>query len=87
MIKMSKCSPLWTTLPITSLAFFFFVFHLFINPFLKSACVCVVQKFTKETPKGDLDVLIQPLLEHCSSIKMNTWLGEYRRPPVSSSSF
>ncbi|XP_024921135.1 gamma-aminobutyric acid type B receptor subunit 1 isoform X2 [Cynoglossus semilaevis] len=34
-----------------------------------------VEKFTKETPKGDLDVLIQPLLEHCSSIKMNTWLG------------
>ncbi|XP_058475233.1 gamma-aminobutyric acid type B receptor subunit 1 isoform X1 [Solea solea] len=34
-----------------------------------------VEKFTKEAPKGDLDVLIQPLLEHCSSIKMNTWLG------------
>lgn len=35
------------------------------------------QKFTKEAPKGDLDVLIQPLLEHCSSEKMNTWLGEW----------
>nr|XP_040043792.1 gamma-aminobutyric acid type B receptor subunit 1 isoform X2 [Gasterosteus aculeatus aculeatus] len=34
-----------------------------------------VEKFTKEAPKGDLDVLIQPLLEHCSSEKMNTWLG------------
>ncbi|XP_029023271.1 gamma-aminobutyric acid type B receptor subunit 1 isoform X2 [Betta splendens] len=34
-----------------------------------------VEKFTRETPKGDLDVLIQPLLEHCSSEKMNTWLG------------
>ncbi|XP_075962899.1 gamma-aminobutyric acid type B receptor subunit 1 [Anarhichas minor] len=34
-----------------------------------------VEKFTKETPKEDLDVLIQPLLEHCSSEKMNTWLG------------
>uniref|UniRef100_A0A8C9VI63 Gamma-aminobutyric acid type B receptor subunit 1 n=1 Tax=Scleropages formosus TaxID=113540 RepID=A0A8C9VI63_SCLFO len=34
-----------------------------------------VEKFTKEAPKGDLDVLIQPLLEHCSSKKMNTWLG------------
>ncbi|KTF94025.1 hypothetical protein cypCar_00048317, partial [Cyprinus carpio] len=33
------------------------------------------QKFTKEAPKEDLDVLIQPLLEHCSSEKMNTWLG------------
>ncbi|XP_077937408.1 gamma-aminobutyric acid type B receptor subunit 1 isoform X2 [Gasterosteus aculeatus] len=33
------------------------------------------KKFTKEAPKGDLDVLIQPLLEHCSSEKMNTWLG------------
>uniref|UniRef100_A0A8K9WTK2 Gamma-aminobutyric acid (GABA) B receptor, 1b n=1 Tax=Oncorhynchus mykiss TaxID=8022 RepID=A0A8K9WTK2_ONCMY len=29
----------------------------------------------REAPKGDLDVLIQPLLEHCSSDKMNTWLG------------
>uniref|UniRef100_A0A8C5B0J2 Gamma-aminobutyric acid (GABA) B receptor, 1b n=1 Tax=Gadus morhua TaxID=8049 RepID=A0A8C5B0J2_GADMO len=35
-----------------------------------------VEKFTREAPKGDLDVLIQPLLEHCSSEKMNTWLGE-----------
>ncbi|XP_077600201.1 gamma-aminobutyric acid type B receptor subunit 1 isoform X2 [Stigmatopora nigra] len=34
-----------------------------------------VEKFTRETPKGDLDVLIQPILEHCSSEKMNTWLG------------
>ncbi|XP_030637490.1 gamma-aminobutyric acid type B receptor subunit 1 isoform X2 [Chanos chanos] len=34
-----------------------------------------VEKFTREVPKGDLDVLIQPLLEHCSSEKMNTWLG------------
>ncbi|XP_061689604.1 gamma-aminobutyric acid type B receptor subunit 1 isoform X6 [Syngnathoides biaculeatus] len=34
-----------------------------------------VEKFTRESPKGDLDVLIQPLLEHCSSEKMNTWLG------------
>uniref|UniRef100_A0A6Q2WP67 Gamma-aminobutyric acid type B receptor subunit 1 n=1 Tax=Esox lucius TaxID=8010 RepID=A0A6Q2WP67_ESOLU len=34
-----------------------------------------VEKFTKEAPKGDLDVLIQPLLEHCTSEKMNTWLG------------
>ncbi|KAG9333507.1 hypothetical protein JZ751_011434 [Albula glossodonta] len=33
-----------------------------------------VEKFTREAPKGDLDVLIQPLLEHCSSEKMNTWL-------------
>ncbi|MGH0128060.1 UNVERIFIED_CONTAM: hypothetical protein FKN15_036105 [Acipenser sinensis] len=34
-----------------------------------------VEEFTKEAPKGDLDVLIQPLLEHCNSEKMNTWLG------------
>ncbi|XP_077447087.1 gamma-aminobutyric acid type B receptor subunit 1 isoform X5 [Stigmatopora argus] len=34
-----------------------------------------VEKFTREAPKGDLDVLIQPILEHCSSEKMNTWLG------------
>ncbi|XP_069054844.1 gamma-aminobutyric acid type B receptor subunit 1 isoform X2 [Lepisosteus oculatus] len=34
-----------------------------------------VEEFTKEAPKGDIDVLIQPLLEHCSSDKMNTWLG------------
>ncbi|XP_026156220.1 gamma-aminobutyric acid type B receptor subunit 1 [Mastacembelus armatus] len=34
-----------------------------------------VEKFTKEAPKGDVDVLIQPLLEHCSSEKMSTWLG------------
>uniref|UniRef100_A0A671MAN9 Gamma-aminobutyric acid type B receptor subunit 1-like n=1 Tax=Sinocyclocheilus anshuiensis TaxID=1608454 RepID=A0A671MAN9_9TELE len=37
-----------------------------------------VEKFTKEAPKEDLDVLIQPLLEHCSSEKMNTWLGKLR---------
>uniref|UniRef100_A0A8C1KTX0 Gamma-aminobutyric acid (GABA) B receptor, 1a n=1 Tax=Cyprinus carpio TaxID=7962 RepID=A0A8C1KTX0_CYPCA len=36
-----------------------------------------VEKFTKEAPKEDLDVLIQPLLEHCSSEKMNTWLGKH----------
>ncbi|GAA6102951.1 gamma-aminobutyric acid type B receptor subunit 1-like isoform X3 [Tachysurus ichikawai] len=35
----------------------------------------VCQTFTKEDPKGDLDFLIQPVLEHCSSEKMNTWLG------------
>lgn len=35
------------------------------------------QEFTREAPKVDLDVLIQPLLEHCSSEKMNTWLGEF----------
>lgn len=34
------------------------------------------QKFTREAPKEDLDVLIEPLLEHCSSEKMNTWLGK-----------
>ncbi|XP_061918716.1 gamma-aminobutyric acid type B receptor subunit 1 isoform X1 [Entelurus aequoreus] len=34
-----------------------------------------VEKFTREAPKVDSDVLIQPLLEHCSSEKMNTWLG------------
>uniref|UniRef100_A0A8C7Y9X7 Gamma-aminobutyric acid (GABA) B receptor, 1b n=1 Tax=Oryzias sinensis TaxID=183150 RepID=A0A8C7Y9X7_9TELE len=34
-----------------------------------------VEKFTREAPKEDLDVLIQPLLEHCSSEKMTTWLG------------
>ncbi|XP_078501823.1 gamma-aminobutyric acid type B receptor subunit 1 [Lissotriton helveticus] len=34
-----------------------------------------IEEFTKEEPKGDLDVLIQPKLEHCSSNKMNTWLG------------
>uniref|UniRef100_W5KWH6 Gamma-aminobutyric acid type B receptor subunit 1 n=1 Tax=Astyanax mexicanus TaxID=7994 RepID=W5KWH6_ASTMX len=34
-----------------------------------------VEKFTREAPKGDQDVLIEPLLEHCSSEKMNTWLG------------
>uniref|UniRef100_A0A665U981 Gamma-aminobutyric acid type B receptor subunit 1 n=1 Tax=Echeneis naucrates TaxID=173247 RepID=A0A665U981_ECHNA len=36
-----------------------------------------VEKFTKEAPKEDLDVLIQPLLEHCSSEKMNTWLRAF----------
>lgn len=44
--------------------------------FMYILCVCE-QKFTREAPKGDLDVLIQPLLEHCSSEKMNTWLGEW----------
>ncbi|KTF71796.1 hypothetical protein cypCar_00029600, partial [Cyprinus carpio] len=39
--------------------------------------ITVEQKFTKEAPKEDLDVLIQPLLEHCSSEKMNTWLGKH----------
>uniref|UniRef100_A0A9J8C4V1 Gamma-aminobutyric acid (GABA) B receptor, 1b n=1 Tax=Cyprinus carpio carpio TaxID=630221 RepID=A0A9J8C4V1_CYPCA len=34
-----------------------------------------VEKFTKEAPKGDVDQLIEPLLQHCSSEKMNTWLG------------
>ncbi|KAK3531224.1 hypothetical protein QTP70_015240 [Hemibagrus guttatus] len=34
-----------------------------------------LETFTKEDPKGDLDFLIQPVLEHCSSEKMNTWLG------------
>ncbi|XP_039624625.1 gamma-aminobutyric acid type B receptor subunit 1 isoform X1 [Polypterus senegalus] len=34
-----------------------------------------IEEFTKEAPKVDNDVLIQPLLEHCSSEKMNTWLG------------
>ncbi|XP_018088676.1 gamma-aminobutyric acid type B receptor subunit 1 isoform X2 [Xenopus laevis] len=34
-----------------------------------------VEEFTKEEPRGDLDILILPQLEHCSSLKMNTWLG------------
>uniref|UniRef100_A0A8D2LK01 Gamma-aminobutyric acid type B receptor subunit 1 n=1 Tax=Varanus komodoensis TaxID=61221 RepID=A0A8D2LK01_VARKO len=34
------------------------------------------EEFTKEEPKSDIDVLILPKLEHCSSEKMNTWLGE-----------
>lgn len=34
------------------------------------------QKFTKEAPKEDVDQLIEPLLQHCSSEKMNTWLGK-----------
>uniref|UniRef100_A0A8D2LJV4 Gamma-aminobutyric acid type B receptor subunit 1 n=1 Tax=Varanus komodoensis TaxID=61221 RepID=A0A8D2LJV4_VARKO len=33
------------------------------------------EEFTKEEPKSDIDVLILPKLEHCSSEKMNTWLG------------
>lgn len=33
------------------------------------------QEFTKEEPKTDTDVSILPQLEHCSSTKMNTWLG------------
>ncbi|NXR23796.1 GABR1 protein, partial [Cinclus mexicanus] len=32
-------------------------------------------EFTKEEPKSDMDVSILPQLEHCSSTKMNTWLG------------
>uniref|UniRef100_UPI00398EAA45 gamma-aminobutyric acid type B receptor subunit 1 n=1 Tax=Pristiophorus japonicus TaxID=55135 RepID=UPI00398EAA45 len=34
-----------------------------------------IEEFTKEAPAGDQDVLILPKLEHCSSNKMNTWLG------------
>ncbi|XP_015269374.1 PREDICTED: gamma-aminobutyric acid type B receptor subunit 1 [Gekko japonicus] len=34
-----------------------------------------IEEFTKEEPKSDIDVLILPQLEHCSSSKMNTWLG------------
>lgn len=34
-----------------------------------------IEEFTKEVPAGDEDVLILPQLEHCSSSKMNTWLG------------
>ncbi|XP_027562952.1 gamma-aminobutyric acid type B receptor subunit 1-like, partial [Neopelma chrysocephalum] len=34
-----------------------------------------IEEFTKEEPKTDLDVSILPQLEHCSSTKMNTWLG------------
>lgn len=34
-----------------------------------------LQEFTKEEPKTDTDVSILPQLEHCSSTKMNTWLG------------
>lgn len=33
------------------------------------------QTFAKEEPKEDIDVSILPQLEHCSSKKMNTWLG------------
>ncbi|XP_016847283.1 gamma-aminobutyric acid type B receptor subunit 1 [Anolis carolinensis] len=33
------------------------------------------EEFTKEDPKSDIDVQILPKLEHCSSEKMNTWLG------------
>lgn len=33
------------------------------------------QTFAKEEPKEDIDVSILPQLEHCSSRKMNTWLG------------
>lgn len=51
------------------------LFHFFILP-LESRLPCE-QKFTREAPKEDLDVLIQPLLEHCSSEKMNTWLGRH----------
>lgn len=56
--------------------------------FFSAVCRCLImlpiesrlpceQKFTREAPKEDLDVLIQPLLEHCSSEKMNTWLGRH----------
>ncbi|XP_064408032.1 gamma-aminobutyric acid type B receptor subunit 1 [Latimeria chalumnae] len=34
-----------------------------------------IEEFTKEEPTEDIDVLILPQLEHCSSNKMNTWLG------------
>ncbi|NXB88962.1 GABR1 protein, partial [Vidua chalybeata] len=34
-----------------------------------------IEEFTKEEPKSDMDVSILPQLEHCSSTKMNTWLG------------
>ncbi|EMP33496.1 Gamma-aminobutyric acid type B receptor subunit 1 [Chelonia mydas] len=34
-----------------------------------------IEEFTKEEPKTDIDVSILPQLEHCSSTKMNTWLG------------
>lgn len=43
---------------------------------LTYSIACLEQKFTREAPKEDLDVLIEPLLEHCSSEKMNTWLGK-----------
>lgn len=35
----------------------------------------LLQTFAKEEPKEDIDVSILPQLEHCSSKKMNTWLG------------
>uniref|UniRef100_A0A8C5TYI0 G-protein coupled receptors family 3 profile domain-containing protein n=1 Tax=Malurus cyaneus samueli TaxID=2593467 RepID=A0A8C5TYI0_9PASS len=35
-----------------------------------------IEEFTKEEPKSDSDVSILPQLEHCSSAKMNTWLGQ-----------
>uniref|UniRef100_A0A8C3S9R1 Gamma-aminobutyric acid type B receptor subunit 1 n=1 Tax=Chelydra serpentina TaxID=8475 RepID=A0A8C3S9R1_CHESE len=35
-----------------------------------------IEEFTKEEPKTDIDVSILPQLEHCSSTKMNTWLGK-----------
>lgn len=53
----------------TATAFFVITLVLFVQ-------MCS-QKFTREAPKEDLDVLIQPLLEHCSSEKMTTWLGEW----------
>ncbi|XP_072497619.1 gamma-aminobutyric acid type B receptor subunit 1 isoform X3 [Notamacropus eugenii] len=34
-----------------------------------------IESFTKEEPKQDIDISILPQLEHCSSKKMNTWLG------------
>lgn len=64
-------SPLLSPL-ILSLSLPFALSHHPAIPFSHPPCE---QKFTKEAPKEDLDVLIQPLLEHCSSEKMNTWLG------------
>uniref|UniRef100_A0A4W3GNX3 Uncharacterized protein n=1 Tax=Callorhinchus milii TaxID=7868 RepID=A0A4W3GNX3_CALMI len=40
-----------------------------------------IEEFTKEVPEGDQDVLILPQLEHCSSNKMNTWLGMFSSSP------
>lgn len=44
-------------------------------PHLPSHPLPAPQEFTKEEPKTDTDVSILPQLEHCSSTKMNTWLG------------
>lgn len=43
-----------------------------------------IETFAKEEPKEDIDVSILPQLEHCSSKKMNTWLGELWSFAVSS---